>query len=143
MDKQDKIKKRGRGQPAKYQTPEELKKAIDIYIEDCPDFTTKHTSEGTSYKVHTPTIAGLAYFLGFATRQSMYDYEKAKEEYSYIIMRARLWIEKNYEQNLVFNGATGSIFALKNMGWRDKTEVDVTGDVPTAFTFIINGEKQK
>ena len=69
------------------------------------------------------TVAGLAYFLGFESRQSFYAYED-KIEFSYTIKRARLRIEKGYEQNLQFNNPTGSIFALKNMGWHDKSEIE-------------------
>jgi hypothetical protein len=31
-----------------------------------------------------------------------------------------------YEENLRANNPTGSIFALKNMGWKDKTETGLT-----------------
>ena len=34
-----------------------------------------------------------------------------------------------YEQLLESKGATGAIFALKNMGWKDKTEMSLEGDV--------------
>jgi hypothetical protein len=61
--------------------------------------------------------------LGFASRQSFYDYEE-RGEYSYIIKNARLRVEKGYELRLHGNNPTGSIFALKNMGWSDKQEID-------------------
>jgi hypothetical protein len=70
-----------------------------------------------------PTITGLALHLGFASRQSFYDYEE-RGEYSYIIKNARLRVEKGYELRLHRNNPTGSIFALKNMGWSDKQEID-------------------
>lgn len=71
------------------------------------------------------TITGLVLFLGFDGRQSFYDYEK-KKEFSYIIKRARAVIENKYETMLTENNATGSIFALKNMGWKDKQDLDHT-----------------
>jgi hypothetical protein len=57
------------GQPPYYDSPEKLQNAIDSYFEDdnCPN-----------------TITGLAYFLGFADRQSLNDYEE-RPEYSFII----------------------------------------------------------
>lgn len=76
-------------------------------------------------EIPVPTISGLAYYLGFASRQSFYDYEK-KEGFSYTIKRARLFIEVEYEEQLQHGNTTGAIFALKNMGWKDKTETDNT-----------------
>ena len=73
------------------------------------------------------TITGLAYHLGFESRQSLYDYEK-DGQFSYIIKRARLRVEVGYEENLTNPdiSAAGSIFALKNMGWKDKVETGFT-----------------
>jgi hypothetical protein len=98
------------GQPAKYKTPEELQAAIDAYFDmpNCPN-----------------TITGLAYYLGFADRQSLNDYQE-RPEYSFIIKRARARVEMAYEEKLSSNTVTGAIFALKNMGWKDKTEIDQT-----------------
>ena len=64
---------------------------------------------------------GLALFLGFCSRQSIYDY-KENQEYSYVLKRATLAVENSYETN----GTAFDIFALKNMGWKDKTEVEQT-----------------
>lgn len=69
------------------------------------------------------TITGLALFLGFCDRQSLYDYQK-KEEFSGIVKYCRTMIEMAYELKLSGNSVTGAIFALKNMGWKDKTEID-------------------
>lgn len=68
----------------------------------------------------------MAIALGFESRQSFYDYEN-KPEFSYIIKTARLYVEAGYEDGLRENNCTGSIFALKNMGWKDKTEAEVYG----------------
>ena len=109
--KGDKVKDANRsGRPSLFKTPEELQSKIDEYFDD------------ESIK---PTISGLAYHLGFESRQSCYDYEK-KDKYSYTIERARLRIESIYEGRLADNQAGGSIFALKNMGWKDKTESEIT-----------------
>lgn len=69
------------------------------------------------------TITGLAYYLGFASRQSFYDYEN-DERYSYTIKRARLFMESVYEGQLLKGNVAGAIFALKNFGWSDKQEID-------------------
>ena len=79
---------------------------------------------------YTEYIDGLlqysSWWLGFCDRQSLYDYEK-REEFSCIIKSARLAVENDYELSLRSNSCTGAIFALKNMGWRDKTEVEQSG----------------
>jgi hypothetical protein len=61
--------------------------------------------------------------LGFESRQSFYDYEE-KEEFTYTIKKARMLIENEYEFQLQRGNTTGAIFALKNFGWKDKSEVD-------------------
>lgn len=99
------------GRPKTYETPEELEKAVEEYFNTVPEYGT--------------TVTGLALWLGFDSRQSLYDYEK-REEFSYIVKRAKLKVEMGYELKLMSNACTGAIFALKNMGWRDKTETDIT-----------------
>jgi DNA-packaging protein gp3 len=102
------------GRPIKYETPELMEQAIGLYLQTC---------EAEKRK---PTITRLALALGFESRQSFYDYEQ-KEEFSYIIKRARLEVEAGYEDGLRESNCTGSIFALKNMGWKDKTEQEISG----------------
>jgi len=109
------------GRPAFFNSAEKLQLKIDEYFENPPD-KRKVVSDGNEFELPIFTVCGLAYFLGFESRQSLYAYEQ-KLEFSYTIKRARLRIEQMYEQNLQFNNAAGSIFALKNMGWQDKTEV--------------------
>jgi len=70
-----------------------------------------------------PTITGLALALNFCDKSTLYDYGK-KPEFSHSIKKAILIVENGYEKALKMNNATGSIFALKNMGWIDKTESD-------------------
>lgn len=81
------------------------------------------------------TITGLTLFLGFCDRQSLYDYQK-KEEFTGIIKKCRLMVEMAYEEKLSSKDVTGAIFALKNMGWKDKSEVDNNhaGAVQLVFT---------
>lgn len=94
------------GRPPIYETPEDLQAAIDEYI---------------STNIDKPTISGLCYNLGFESRQSFYDYE-TKKGFSYTIKKARLFIEQEYEKKLSGNNVAGPIFALKNLGWKDKQE---------------------
>ena len=114
------------GRPPKFKNALELQKKINAYFCDCPDKKKFITKIGEVIEIPMPTICGLCYFLGFESRQSFYDYEE-NQEFSYTIKRARLFIEKEYEQLLHGPACTGAIFALKNMGWLDKTSQEITG----------------
>jgi len=94
------------GRPPLYESPEQLFQKANEYFEYCISNKEKIT------------ITGLALYLGFESRQSIYDYAE-KEEYSYIIKRAQLVVENSYETA----GQTIDIFALKNMGWVDRQEL--------------------
>lgn len=101
------------GRPALFETAQDMLDKANEYVEKC--------MEGDKCKV---TISGMAYHLGFASRQSMYDYEERGDEFSYAIKRLRLFVESCYEAALYSQSPTGGIFALKNMGWKDKQEID-------------------
>lgn len=110
------------GKPPVFSSPEEMQTKIEDYIHNCPDTITIITKDGDKIELPRPTSSGLAYHIGFASRQSLYDYSK-KDEYSYTIKRAMLFIEKEYEMKLGTGNAAGIIFALKNFGWKDQTEI--------------------
>jgi hypothetical protein len=65
-----------------------------------------------------PTLAGLAYFLGFTSRQEYESFE-AKGKYSALLKRARLRIEAAYEKKLHFHSSSGAVFALRTMARND------------------------
>jgi hypothetical protein len=67
------------------------------------------------------TITGLAFFLGFSSRQSFDDYE-TDGKHANILKRGRLRIEAEYEKKLHQQPASGAIFALRSMGWNEKLE---------------------
>jgi hypothetical protein len=87
------------------------------------------------------TITGLTLFLGFQSKSSLDDYCKDSEEFAFIIKKAKLLVEHNYEKGLHEEYPTGKIFALKQMGWRDKQDVDVTtnGEKLTCPSVILPG----
>jgi len=117
------------GRPPLFESPEELQKAIDAYFEWCKGDLSDVMSTETNQWTREPeplTITGLALYLGFESRQSLYDYEK-NSEYSYIVKRARLTVENGYEKRLLSDKPVGSIFALKNMGWADRQEIKHEG----------------
>jgi len=97
--------------PSKMLTPEKVEKLSAKYFEEC--------------RVNDVplTITGLTLALGFASRQSIYDYMK-DPEYRNAMGRAYLRIEHGYELQLAGGrGDGGVVFALKNFGWSDKQEV--------------------
>lgn len=97
------------GRPPKWKNVEQLQELIDIYFAD--------TSKDEW------TITGLALALD-TSRQTLVDYEK-KDEFIDTIKKAKLMVENGYEIDLKKSGRSGTIFALKNFDWKDKTESDV------------------
>lgn len=123
------------GRPPHYKTPEELETKIIEYFDyiqgevnaEIETIVTPEGIEKTNYdrQPEPPTSTGLALFLGFDSMQTLYNY-RDKEDFSYAIRRALMIVENSYELSLRNGSPTGSIFALKNMGWKDKTEVEQT-----------------
>jgi len=63
------------------------------------------------------TLSGVALYLGFATRDSMYDYEKKSADFAYILNRFRTFMTHWNEQKLYWGGTyMGSQFWLRNHG---------------------------
>lgn len=111
------------GRPPIFSSEDELKDKVIAYF-DSLEYTIE--IDGVEeLRYSNPTVTGLALFLGFESRQSIYDY-KEKQEFSYIIKRALLVIESHYENNLNTKVSTGAIFALKNMNWKDSSNIDLT-----------------
>lgn len=102
------------GRPLKFETPELLQAEVDKYF----------------LNTLKPTLAGLALSLGI-DRQTLYNY-KNRDEFFDIIKKATEMVEAKYEERLIYDGQpTGVIFALKNMGWKDKTETELSGEITT------------
>lgn len=103
------------GRPLKFKTPEELQEKIEEYFAITPK--------------DEWTITGLALALD-TYRQTLVNYE-GREDFVDTIKKAKLRVENGYEIDLKKHGRTGTIFALKNFDWKDKSEVDQnnTGDV--------------
>lgn len=127
------------GRPRIYDDPDELAREVDAYFVYCEgesheeEITIKDPKTQKNKKVKTlvwdrepeaHTITGLCLYLGFGSRSTLDDYEKRGEEFSYIIRKAKMRVEHRYEKGLQGVTPTGAIFALKNMGWKDKTESD-------------------
>lgn len=115
------------GQPPIFATPEELQEKIDKYFEFIKGKLKTNKKGETSWETEPQpvTITGLCLYLGFESRQSFYDYGK-NEKFSYTIRKAHQRVELSYEKNLRAQNVAGSIFALKNLGWKDKVETGFT-----------------
>lgn len=112
------------GRPLAYDSPEKLLEAVTAYFEQ-------------NTRV---TLAGLALALGI-DRSTLYNYAE-RDEFFHIIKKARETVEAKYEERLVWDNApTGTIFALKNMGWKDRNEwapVDPDGNPLVLPSITVN-----
>lgn len=110
------------GRPPKFKSVEEMQKLIDAYFED----VSKPKAAGDNVYFEPATVTGLCLALD-TTRDVLIDYEN-KPEFSNAIKTAKLRVE-NYAERMLHIGKnqTGAIFALKNFGWKDKTEQELTG----------------
>lgn len=108
------IKETKRGRPHKFDSPEQMQGLIDDYFEKTPD--------------KEITITGLAIHLD-TTREGLCNYEGYSEDFYDTIKKAKNRIANEYERDLRKQGRSGDIFALKNFGWKDKQEVEHSGEV--------------
>lgn len=93
------------GRPIKFESAQALQTAVNQYLSH-----------------DRITLAGLALYLGI-DRQTLYNYAE-RDEFFDIIKKAREAVEAKYEERLIYESQpTGVIFALKNMGWKDKKEI--------------------
>jgi len=100
----------GAGRPLKFQSVEELQGKIENYFNVTPK--------------DEWTITGLALALD-TSRETLINYEN-KDEYFDTIKKSKLIVENGYEIDLKKHGRPGTIFALKNFDWKDKSEIDQT-----------------
>ncbi len=113
------------GRPRAYDSPEQMQTAIDSYFAHAEKLT----------------ITGLALHLGFCTRHALLTYEGYSKEYYTTIKTAKLKIEQYYEEHLTDRNVAGSIFALKNFKWKDKTTTEHVLDENTASLLgLIDGK---
>lgn len=103
------------GEPPKYQ-PKELQIAVDKYFDKCAEQNIR------------PTVTRLCLELGFSSRQSIYDYKnRNNNQDSACIIKTALLKCQAYLDDQLLNpkvSSAGVIFALKQHGWKDKTEIE-------------------
>ena len=105
------------GRKLKFRSVKALQEKVDAYFEEC-----EKTGEPL-------TVTGLALALD-TSRETLLNYQK-RDGYGDVVRRAKMKIENAYEKRLIARGNGGDVFALKNFGWKDKSEraVEVTGDL--------------
>ena len=103
------------GRPRILQSPEQLDALVDEYVRQCRD------------NDEPLTLTGLILHVGLSSRSALDNYE-SRPGFLDSVKRAKLLIENGYEVDLRKTGnPAGSIFALKNMGWSDRQEVEFRG----------------
>lgn len=140
-----------RGPPPMYSDPAVLQAKIDEYlattgyqIATLPDGSIARDGKGNAvWREVTPTMAGLAYHLGFCNRASIQDMmDRAREpdatpaqcEISSIISRARLRIEAYWEGELTTPGCANGVklWLTNHGGYHDKQEIEHQGGIAIA-----------
>lgn len=99
------------GRPRLFDTPEKFESKVYEYQQHCVE------------SKEPVTWTGLALFMGFSSRQSINEY-KGYSGFSDAVKKAQTFVEYHYELRLNGERPTGAIFALKNMGWSDKQEIE-------------------
>ena len=104
------------GRPRKVADADEAYQRIETYVEDC---------EAAERPI---TMTGMAMALGFAERQSLNYYASKEGDPLFVPIKwAMMIVQRSYEERLYAGAGAGPIFALKNMGWSDKQELEHSG----------------
>lgn len=121
------------GRPLKFNSVSELQEKINSYFETTPK--DEWTWTGLSLYLDTDKETIAMYRDGIGERA----------EFSEPLKRAMLQVENGYEIDLKKQGRTGTIFALKNFNWKDKSEVDqnVKSDISLNMRDLSNEELEK
>jgi len=126
--KNGKNKKHVGGRPPIWTDPEILQELINTYLNNTA----------------MPTLAGLANTLG-VSRSTLYNYEN-KDVFLDTIKKARRFIEQKYEELLIYSNTantTGVIFALKNTGWKDRTDLTTDDEKIEGLVIVKDGSQTK
>lgn len=108
-----------------FKTPEELEKRIIEYEEYLED-TGKR-----------PMITGLMLFLGISEKSTLHKLANT-DGYSHLIKRALTFVECEYEEMLGKPSVAGAIFALKNLGWKDRQEIETDINFKNGINLNVN-----
>ncbi len=104
---------RGRGRPRTINSAEEMHELIESYIEHCAE-------------VGSPILlTGLILHMGLNSREALDNYQDYSQDFLDAVKRAKMIVQMAYEIQLSGGNAAGPIFALKNMSWSDKQQLDL------------------
>lgn len=104
------------GRPRKIKSVRQFEERAEAYFLEC---------EAMEKPV---LLTGLILALGLCSREGLDEYGR-RPEFTDSVKKAKLRVEMEYEKALHGRSPTGAIFALKNFGWTDKQDVDLSGGV--------------
>ena len=102
-----------------FKNPEEFEKRANAYFDECFE------------NAEPVTVTGLALYLG-TSRETLMEYQK-RDAFTDAVKRAKQRVELEYEKRLIKRGNAGDIFALKQFGWRDKFENEISSSKEAPF----------
>jgi hypothetical protein len=103
-----------RGRPRTIKSPKRFDELADAYFQRCEE------------NGEPILLTGLILALGLSSRESLDEYGR-RPEFSDSVRKAKLHVEMGYEKRLHGAIPTGAIFALKNFGWSDRQDIELTG----------------
>ncbi len=116
------------GRPLAISTPQEMLERGYAYFADCQ-------------KNENPIlVTGLVLALGLSCRDTLIEYGK-RPEFSDTVKELKTVCENYAENRLYGTNPTGAIFALKNFGWTDKSQTELTGPAGGPLQHEIRGMK--
>ena len=120
------------GRPRKIKSPREFERLAGAYFQKCE-------AEG-----EPALLTGLILAVGLSARESLDEYGRRPEFYD-SVKKAKLRIEMEYEKALRSRNPAGPIFALKNFGWTDKQDLELSGNVAvkTLADLMIEAEEDE
>ena len=104
------------GRPRKIKSVRQFEERAEAYFGEC------------EAKGEPALLTGLILALGLCSREGLDEYGR-RPEFTDSVKKAKLRIEMEYEKALHGRSPTGPIFALKNFGWTDKQDVELSGGV--------------
>ncbi|WP_242832644.1 DNA-packaging protein [Clostridium saccharoperbutylacetonicum] len=120
------------GRPRAFNSQEELEQKIMEYWQRCEQNNKPYT------------LSGLALWIGI-DRRTLYNYS-TRDEFFPTIKKAKDIVEASMEERALTgdNNVTFSIFALKNnFGWRDKQEIEHSGETSVNVNTNMTPEERK
>lgn len=102
------------GRPRIVESPDEMLAKGTAYFDEC------------RAKGEPILVTGLVLALGLASRETLIDYAN-RPEFTDTVKGLKTVCEHFAETRLYGNNPTGAIFALKNYGWTDKTQTELSG----------------